>query len=300
MTKKVLGRGLGALIPQRSPEAPPGAGPAAPAGPAPQAGLLQLDIGRIVPSPYQPRKEFAPERLQELADSIRANGLIQPVIVRPLPEGRYELIAGERRWRAARQAGLSRIPAVIRTAEASDAMALALIENIQREDLNPIETAAAYQQLVTAHGLSHEQVAARVNKDRTSVTNHLRLLNLPLEIQSDVAAGALSMGHARAILGIPGGAGQLAARATVIAKGLSVRETERLVKRLAAPAKKKAAPTEVRNNIYIKQLEDSIRRATGTKVAIRHHGGAGVIGLHYFSDAELDRLVNHLRGKEFA
>jgi ParB family chromosome partitioning protein len=296
MTKKVLGRGLGALIPQRTPEAPL----SPPAQAAPQAGLLHLDVGRIVPSPHQPRKEFDAAKLQELAESISANGLIQPVIVRPLGDGRYELIAGERRWRAARQAGLARIPAVARTAEATEAMALALIENIQRQDLNPIETALAYQQLIETHGLSHEQVASRVNKDRSSVTNHLRLLGLPPEIQGDVASGALTMGHARAILGLTGSQAQLAARTTVIAKGLSVRETERLVRRLAAPAPRKREAKSDDNSIYIKNLEESLRRALGTKIAIRHHGSSGVIELHYFSAGELDRLVNHLRGKEFA
>jgi ParB family chromosome partitioning protein len=260
----------------------------------PQTGLLQLDIGKVVPSPHQPRKEFAADKLDELTASISTKGMIQPVIVRPLGDGRYELIAGERRWRAAGQAGLTKIPAVVRTAESGEAMELALIENIQRQDLNPIETALAYQQLADAHSLSHEEIAARVGKDRSSVTNHLRLLNLPPEIQGDVASGALSMGHARALLGIPGSEGQLAARKAVLAKGLSVRETEQLVKRLGkAPRKHPAA--EDKNDIYIKELENSVRSALGTKVAIRHRGKSGVIELHYFSVDELDRLVSHLR-----
>ena len=216
MTRKVLGRGLGALIPSRTPEHPQ----PPPAAAAHQPGLLQLDIGKIVPNPNQPRKEFAADKLDELSASIAARGLIQPVIVRPLGDGRYELIAGERRWRAAGQAGLARIPAVVRHAESAEALELALIENIQREDLNPIETAKAYRYLAETFDFSHEEVAAKVGKDRSSVTNLLRLLNLPEEIQKDVAAGTLSMGHARALLGIPDRAAQLAARATVLAGGL--------------------------------------------------------------------------------
>lgn len=288
MTRKALGRGLGALIPSRTTE------PTAPAPAPPQAGLLQLDIGKIVANPHQPRKQFADDKLEELSASISAKGLIQPVVVRPLPDGRYELIAGERRWRAAAKAGIARIPAVVRSVESAEAMELALIENIQRENLNPIETAQAYRQLAETFDLSHEEIAGRVGKDRTSVTNLLRLLNLPDEIQADVASGALSMGHARAILGIPGREGQLAARSAVLAKGLSVRETELFAKNLARPRKVKQRNDD-KNDIYIKELESSIRSALGTKVAIRHRGKAGVIELHYFSIDELDRLVNHLR-----
>lgn len=289
MTRKVLGRGLGALIPSKTPEhLPP------PTVAAPHGGLLQLDIGRIVPNPHQPRKAFAADKLDELAVSITARGLIQPVIVRPLGDGRYELIAGERRWRAARQAGLARIPAVVRNAESAEAIELALIENIQRQDLNPVETAQAYRHLAETFDLSHEEIAAKVGKDRSSITNLLRLLNLPEEIQKDLASGALSVGHARAILGISDRDSQLVARAAVLAKGLSVRETELLVKRLGRP-KKKHEGKEANNDIYINELEGSIRNALGTKVTIRHRGKSGVIELHYFSVDELDRLANHLR-----
>ena len=289
MTRKVLGRGLGALIPSRTPDHPH-----TPAATAQQAGLLQLDIGKIVPNPHQPRKEFAADKLDELSASIAARGLIQPVIVRPLGDGRYELIAGERRWRAAGKAGLARIPAVVRQAESAEAIELALIENIQRQDLNPIETAQAYRHLADTFDFSHEEIAIKVGKDRSSVTNLLRLLNLPEEIQKDLAAGTLSMGHARAILGIADRAGQLAARAVILAKGLSVRETELLVKRLGRP-KKGPSGKSGNKDIYINELENSIRAALGTKVAIKHHGKSGIIELHYFSVEELDRLVNHLR-----
>jgi ParB family chromosome partitioning protein len=288
MTRKALGRGLGALIPQRTPDHQP-AGPA-----ASQAGLLQLELGKIVPSPHQPRKDFPADKLAELTASIAAKGVIQPVIVRPLGDGRYELIAGERRWRAAGQAGLARIPAVIRSVESAEAMEMSLIENVQREDLNPIETARGYQHIADTLDFTHEEIAARVGKDRSSVTNLIRLLSLPEEIQGDLAAGALSMGHARAILSIPGREGQLAARKVVLAKGLSVRETERLVKQLGRGPRKTSGETD-KKDIYIKELEESIRRALGTKVAIRHRGKRGVIELHYFSVDELDRLVNHLR-----
>lgn len=289
MTRKVLGRGLGALIPPRTPDHQPH-----PAAAAHQAGLLQLDLEKIVPNPQQPRKEFATDKLAELSASITARGLIQPVIVRPLGDGRYELIAGERRWRAAGMAGLTRIPAVVRHAESAEALELALIENIQRQDLNPIETAQAYRHLAETFDFSHEEIAAKVGKERSSITNLLRLLNLPEEIQNDLVTGALSTGHARAILGIPDRAGQLAARATVLAKGLSVRETELLVKRLGKP-KKNQAGKETKKDIYINELEASLRNTLGTKVTIRHHGKNGIIELHYFSVEELDRLVNHLR-----
>jgi len=288
MTRKVLGRGLGALIPSRTPDHQP-----PPAG-AHQAGLLQLDLGKIIPNPHQPRKEFSADKLAELSASIAARGLIQPVIVRPLGDGRYELIAGERRWRAAGQAGLTRIPAVVRHAESAEVLELALIENIQRQDLNPIETAQAYRHLAETFDLSHEEIAAKVGKDRSSVTNLLRLLNLPEEIQKDLAAGTLSTGHARALLGIPDRAGQLAARSAVLAKGLSVRETELLVKRHGRP-KKEPTGKVVKKDIYINELENSMRSALGTKVTIRHHGKSGIIELHYYSVEELDRLANHLR-----
>jgi ParB family chromosome partitioning protein len=287
MTRKALGLGLGALIPQRTPE------PAPPAA-QPQAGLLQLELEKIVPSPHQPRKDFPADKLDELTASISTKGLIQPVVVRPLGDGRFELIAGERRWRAAGRAGLAKIPAVVRSVESAEAMEMSLIENIQREDLNPIETARAYQHIADTLDFTHEEIAARVGKDRTSVTNVIRLLTLPEEIQGDVATGTLSMGHARAILGIPGREGQLAARRTVVAKGLSVRETERLVKRLGR-APKSGMGRDEKKDIYLNELEDSIRRALGTKVTIRHRGKRGVIELHYFSVEELDRLVNHLR-----
>ncbi len=289
MTRKVLGRGLGALIPSRTPEHIP-----APAAIAPSAGLLQLDLGKIVPNPHQPRKEFAADKLDELSASITSRGMIQPVIVRPLGDGRYELIAGERRWRAAGLAGLAKIPAVVRHAESAEALELALIENIQRQDLNPIETAQAYRYLAETFDFSHEEVAAKVGKDRSSVTNLLRLLNLPEEIQQDLVSGALSMGHARAILGIQDRSGQLAARAAVLGKGLSVRETELLAKRFGRP-KKDQPGKDVKKDIYINELENSMRAALGTKVTIRHHGKRGVIELHYFSVEELDRLANHLR-----
>jgi ParB family chromosome partitioning protein len=289
MTRKVLGRGLGALIPSRTPDHQP-----PPAAAAHQAGLLQLELGKIVPNPHQPRKEFSAEKLAELSASITARGLIQPVIVRPLGDGRYELIAGERRWRAAGLAGLTRIPAVVRHAESAEAIELALIENIQRQDLNPIETAQAYRHLAETFDLSHEEIAVKVGKDRSSITNLLRLLNLPEEIQNDLVAGTLSTGHARALLGIPDRAGQLAARAAVLAKGLSVRETELLVKRLGRP-KKELGGVTIKKDIYINELENSMRSALGTKVTIRHHGKSGIIELYYFSVEELDRLVNHLR-----
>jgi ParB family chromosome partitioning protein len=289
MTRRALGRGLEALIPPRQPDQHPAAAP------PPQAGLLQLELSKIVPSPHQPRKEFPADKLDELTASISAKGVIQPVIVRPLDDGRYELIAGERRWRAAKQAGLARIPAVVRSVESADAMEMSLIENVQRVDLNPIETARGYQHIADALDFTHEEIASRVGKDRSSVTNLIRLLTLPEQIQGDVASGALSMGHARAILAIAGREGQLAARKAILAKGLSVREAEKLAKRAGKSPKGAGQGATSKKDIYINELEESIRRSLGTKVAIRHRGKRGVIELHYFSLDELDRLAQHLR-----
>src|SRR5881394_750433 len=219
--RQALGKGLSALIPD-VPEAP-------------RAASVDIDIDRLSPNQYQPRAHVDEARLGELADSIRSNGVIQPIVVRRLGD-RFQIIAGERRWRAARLAGLARVPIVVREVPSGDGRALlqlALIENIQREDLNPIEAALAYRRLADDFHLKQEEIAAAVGKDRASVANYLRLLKLPDEIRSEIASGRLSMGHARALLALPDEADQRRTARDVIARNLSVRETESVVKKLA-------------------------------------------------------------------
>lgn len=279
MSRKALGRGLKALIPEsRAPEG---------------GGLLELDIEQVIPGRYQPRHEFDADAIQELARSIKARGIIQPVIVKPADGDTYELIAGERRWRAAREAGLKTIPALVRNAGEPESLELALIENLQREDLNPIEAAKAYRQLIDKFEITQEEVAARVGKDRSSVANHLRLLRLPVEIQTDLSRGTLSMGHARAILSVHGKEKQLLARKTIISRGLSVREAEKLTRKLAGPS----APRKQRKpikDIFIKELEGSLRRSLGTKVSIQPGRKGGTISISYYSPDELERLTERL------
>ncbi len=244
--RKALGKGLSALLPPRS----SGSGSPQAVAETVRATLVAnipstrlpdsfesfetIPLAQIAPNQDQPRGSWDMERLEELAQSIRANGLIQPITVCKLGPQKYSLIAGERRWRAARIAGLAEIPALVRTVEQSRVLELALIENIQREDLNPIETAVAFARLIDQHKLSHEQVAERTGKDRSSVTNFLRLLKLPREVQEDLGRGDISMGHARALLGLPTPQAQRQAAQRVLDQRLSVRETERLVKELTA------------------------------------------------------------------
>ena len=280
MTRKALGRGLKALIPESR---------------APEAGtLLELDVDHILPGRSQPRHDFDEDALAELASSIKARGILQPLVVMAADGETYELIAGERRWRAARKAGLKTVPVLVRTAGESEALELALIENLQREDLNPIEAAKAYHQLVDSFDLTQEEVAARVGKERSSVANHLRLLRLPGEIQADLSAGALSMGHARAILSVQGKERQLQAAKTIKSGGLSVRDAEKLTRKLAgASAKKKGA--KKKKDIFIRELEGSLRRSLGTRVSIRPAGKGGTIAISYYSADELDRLAGLLK-----
>jgi len=274
-----LGRGLKALIPES--KAPEG------------GGLLQIDVEQVLPGRYQPRHEFDENAIQELARSIKARGIIQPVLVKPADGGKYELIAGERRWRAAREAGLKTIPALVRSAGEPEALELALIENLQREDLNPIESAKAYRQLIDEFEITQEQAAARVGKDRSSVANHLRLLRLPVEIQKDLSRGTLSMGHARAILSVHGKEKQLLARKTIISRGLSVREAEKLTRKLAEPTASRK-PKKHTKDLFIKELEGSLRRSLATKVSIKPGRKGGTISISYYSPDELERLTERL------
>jgi ParB family transcriptional regulator, chromosome partitioning protein len=306
--RRALGKGLSALLPPKSSGAPPQATAAdtlratlanAPSAPLPESfeSFETIPLAQISPNQDQPRGSWDMERLEELAQSIRANGLIQPITVCKLGPQKYSLIAGERRWRAARIAGLAEIPALVRTVEQSRVLELALIENIQREDLNPIETAVAFARLIEQHKLSHEQVAERTGKDRSSVTNFLRLLKLPREVQEDLGRGDISMGHARALLGLPTPQAQRQAAQRILDQRLSVRETEKLVKELTSAkptgqAKEKGSGEPLIDPNIRAALEE-MQAALGTKVRlVSRSGGAGKIEVEYYSQDDLDRIYS--------
>ena len=279
--RPALGKGLSALIPD-APE------------PA-RAAALELDVDRLSPSRFQPRGHVADARLDELTQSIRSNGVIQPIVVRRLGD-RFEIIAGERRWRAAQQAGLTRVPVVVRDVapgQEQSLLEMALIENIQREDLNPIEEALAYRRLTDEFHLTQEAIATAVGKDRATVANVLRLLRLPDEVRAEVADGRLSMGHARALLSLEGEADQRRVARDVIARGLSVRETETLVKRAAASPRAEAAPAKPAD-VHTRAAEERLRLALGTRVRIVRKGPRGRIEIDFGSEEELIRIFDQL------
>ena len=279
MKAKGLGRGLDALL-----------GGAA-AEEAPREALLTLPVARIRPGRYQPRTKMDQQALAELAASIRSQGLMQPLLVRPVERERYELIAGERRWRAAQMAGLEEVPALVREVPDEAALAMSLIENIQRENLNPMEEAAGIQRLIEEFRMTHEQAADAVGRSRSATTNLLRLLKLARPVQEMLLEGALEMGHARALLALDG-ARQIEAGKRVAAKGLSVRETEALVQGLLRGP---AVPRK-RNDRDLARLEEEIAGRLGTTVEIRAGSkGTGKIVLHYSSLDHLDELIKKLR-----
>ncbi len=306
--RRGLGRGLAALLPTTAPR------PAAPAPAAAESRALEPDAGSpgyflcnirdVRPNAAQPRRQFAEAELASLAESIAAQGVIQPIIVRRLPptgatgEARYELIAGERRWRAAEQAGLEKIPAVVREATDRDALEVALIENLQREDLNPLEVAEAYRALVEEFALTQEAIARRVGRQRSTVANHLRLLRLPAEVKHALESGVITMGHARAVLGLEDAAVEVEAFRKVLAGKLSVRETERFVQQLreagARGRARKADPDAAAAERALARIGERLQRALGTKVELRARGGRGRIVISYFSNEELDRLLERL------
>lgn len=266
-------------------------------------GSVSLPISQVEPGLNQPRKRFDPDSLSELADSIRIHGVIQPLTVRRLSSGYYQIIAGERRWRAAKQAGLDEIPAVIIEADDRKVMELGLIENLQREDLNPAEEARGYQTLMTEYGLTQEQVAQRMGKSRPAVTNALRLLNLPEDLMALVEDGSLSAGHARALLGAPNQTLQRQAAKAVLEKGLSVRQTEALVKALQKEKKEKPQEDNVLA-IYLADIEKNLGSQLGRKVHIQHKGKKGKVELEYYSEDDLDALLRLLQysqdGRDFS
>ncbi len=245
---------------------------------------------------YQPRREFDPEALEELASSIRVQGVIQPIVVRPLITGKgYEIVAGERRWRAAQRVGLQSIPAVVKRVADRDAMAMALIENIQRERLNPIEEASALQRLISEFDLTQQQVAEAVGRSRTAVTNLLRLLNLNADVGRMVELGKLEMGHARALLALEGKM-QFDAANQVMLLGLSVRETEKLVKRLLQPTAKESPKSTVEVDPDVKRLQDSLSERLGAQVSIQQGAkGRGKLVIRYHSLDELEGILDHIR-----
>ena len=256
-------------------------------------GSVSLPISQVEPGLNQPRKRFDPEALAELADSIREHGIIQPLTVRRLSSGYYQIIAGERRWRAAKQAGLDEVPAVIIEADDRKVMEIGLIENLQREDLNPAEEARGYQVLMNEYGMTQDQVAQRMGKSRPAVANALRLLNLPEDLMALVEEGKLSAGHARALLGAPTPALQRQGARAVLDKGLSVRQTEALVKALQKEKKPKVR-TEDMLAIYLADLEKNLGSQLGRKVHIQHRGKKGKLELEYYSEDDLETLLRLL------
>jgi ParB family chromosome partitioning protein len=279
-----LGRGLDSLIPGGEPSA------------IPASGITQLSVSAITRNPSQPRSHFDTKELDELAASIREHGIIQPLIVTrgPTPE-LYTLIAGERRLLAARQSGLSNVPVIIRDATPQELLELALIENVQRADLEALETAEAFKHLVDDFKLTHEQIAERVGKSRVAVSNTLRLLDLPESIRNALAKGTITEGHARAMLALKTPQSQAAALQSVIEQGLNVRQTEELVRRLSGE-KRTSKPKHVAQP-EMTDLEERLRTSLGTKVSLKRSRKGGTMVIHYYSDEELDALVNKIVGE---
>lgn len=288
--RKVLGKGLSALLPGRSPAPAPTPEEKSSAPPA------RLPLSSIHANPMQPRTVFQADRLEELAASIRANGIIQPIVVRQHNDD-YQIVAGERRWRAAKLAGVTDVPVVVQDVADPMMLELALIENIQREDLNPIETAHAYDRLSRELGLSHEEIGRRTGKDRTSITNIVRLLKLPKEVQLLVAEHRISMGHARAILGLPDATTQIQIAEKAAAQNLSVRQVEALVQELTAERPREGHRKEQSVDPNVKAAIEELERALGTRVRIVELSDQrGRIEIEYYSQAELDRLFQHITG----
>jgi ParB family chromosome partitioning protein len=304
-SKKVLGRGLGAFFPEydeegeQAKEKKSGEGKEGDGSPyvEPQKRVnivLHVPVDNIRPNPHQPRKEFNEERLEELADSIEAHGLIQPITVRYIGEKRFELISGERRLRASKLAGLEEIPSYIREVNDDDIISYALIENIQREDLNPIEVAMGYQRLVEEAGYTQAEVAERVGKNRSTVTNMLRLLNLPAFIQAGLRDQKISMGHARALLSIDDEEDQEEVYNKIIDKGYSVRKTEKVIRNLNKAQEKKSEETDTtdKERAFLKEISNRLRSTLSTKVNIKSKKNGGEIRIEYYSDEELERLLD--------
>jgi len=280
MEKKALGRGLDALLPAIKPVA---------MTELPEVQHLRIDA--IVPNRYQPRQTFSSKELAELTASLKQNGLLQPILVRRKGDGIYELISGERRWRAAKEAGLETIQAVIRNCGDEESVVLALIENIQRADLNPMEMAKTYHRMMNEFGLTQDTIAQRVDCERSSVANIVRLINLPLEIQQLIETNQMSMGHAKVILGLHEQSEQLRVAKLVVSKALSVRETEKLIE--SASVARKRVTKELQRTPW-SDVEERLQKRLGTKVVIQKGKRGGKIVIHYFSPPELDGIIETL------
>jgi len=280
--KMALGKGLGALIPDIETEHEN------------KKDYFYCDTDLIRPNRFQPRRQFSAENLAELSESIKTQGILQPLLVRQDKTG-YELITGERRLRAAKRAGLSQVPVLIKRVNDDKLLEMAIVENIQREDLNPIEEAEAYHRLISQLKLTQDQASARVGKSRSAVANFLRLRQLPDQIKAGITDGTLSMGHARALLGAETSAQQLAAWRSVVSKKLSVRETEALVKRLRAEKKKPRVSENRSEQIHLSRLAEDLSRHFGTKIMIKKHGQKGKVEIEFYSNDDLDRLIHRLR-----
>ena len=282
--KRGLGRGLDALLPKKAELAPP------------KTGLEEIPIEFIQPGKYQPRVYFAEESIAELSDSIKAQGIIQPIVLRPIADERYEIIAGERRWRAAQLAGLAKVPAVIRTVDDDSALAMSLIENIQREDLNPLEEATALQRLIDDFQFTHQEVADAVGKSRSAVTNTLRLTQLSPPVAEMLVAGDLEMGHARALLTLEAKE-QVVVAKQVVVRGLNVRQTEELIR--AARKVAVDGPVKPAQDADTKRLEQNLGQTLGQPVQIKHsRKGAGKLVISYSSLDELDGILSKMGYKE--
>jgi len=280
MEKKALGRGLDALIPTSKP---------APMPELPEVQHLRTDA--IVPNRYQPRQTFSPQELAELTASLKQSGLLQPILVRRKGDGMYELISGERRWRAAKQAGMETIQAIIRNCTDEESIVLALIENLQRQDLNPIDAAKAYHRMMNEFGLTQDIIAQRVGCERSSIANTVRLLNLPVDVQHLIEAGELSTGHAKVILGLTDQDSQVRFAQLVVSRGLSVRETEKLIQ--SSTLRRKRMRAESRRSPW-SDVEERLRKRLGTKVTVLSGRRGGKVIIHYFSPPELDGILEAL------
>jgi ParB family chromosome partitioning protein len=278
IAKKGLGRGLSALIPPKPPEA---------AAQLPKRGALELRIEEILPGDAQPRQRFDDARLDELADSIKKHGVIQPIVVRRRGSEQFEIVAGERRWRAAQRAGLKQIPAVVSDVAPEEALTVALVENLQREDLNPIEEAEAFHRLHEQLGYSQQEIADAVGKDRTTIANSLRLLKLPPGVRQQVLDGELTMGHARALLALEDPTEMEQLGKEVAVKGWSVRQTERATSPVEPRRKTSSKETDAERDV-----RQRLQRALGTRVELRHQGGRGTLTVHFSSYAELESLMS--------
>ena len=282
MEKKALGKGLEALLPERRP-----------LHTSPAGEIQELPLDQIMPNRYQPRREFADWELAELAESIKQNGLLQPILVRRKGDGFYETIAGERRLRAAKLAGLRSIPAIVRNSTDEQSMELALVENLQRKDLNPMEAARAYHRLINEFAFTQDTVAQRLGKDRSSIANIVRMVSLPNEIQVLVESGAISTGHAKVILGLPRPEGQIKLARRIVEGQLSVRQAEKAAAGESRVSKVKAG---TRQQKPYPDLEDRLQKRLGTRVSILKSRRGGKIVIHYFTSAELDRLLEAILG----